>query len=269
MYDEVGHLVGEYTGSSGTPVVVQETVWLGDIPVATLRGTLAYYVHTDQLNTPRRITQPNGANANKLRWSWDPSPFGDGALANDNPAALGSFKYNLRFPGQYFDSEANLYYNYFRDYDPAVGRYVESDPSGLLGGINTFAYVGSDPLSDSDPTGLAPPRSHPNSPGVGIPPLIQPGPFDDSWNQSVKNTTLAIEEWIDNAVNTVRGWCSSEEDDGPLLAEQETLTAEEEAALRAKAAGQPYDQAAYNRARQKQIKNEKYNKERNKRKRRG
>ena len=63
------------------------------------------------------------------------------------------FSFNLRFPGQYYDAETGLHYNYFRDYDPSVGRYVESDPIGLRGGLNTYAYV-NDPLTQLDPLGL-------------------------------------------------------------------------------------------------------------------
>lgn len=61
----------------------------------------------------------------------------------------------MRYPGQYYDQETGLFYNYNRDYDPAVGRYVESDPIGLDGGLNTYTYVGNDPLSGIDPLGLA------------------------------------------------------------------------------------------------------------------
>jgi RHS repeat-associated protein len=65
-----------------------------------------------------------------------------------------SFPYNLRFPGQVFDGEAGLHQNYFRDFDPAAGRYVESDPIGLKAGIDTYSYVFDAPTMLSDPSGL-------------------------------------------------------------------------------------------------------------------
>jgi RHS repeat-associated protein len=151
LYDESGHLAGEYTS---TGVLVQETVWLGDKPVATLRpngpgGVILYYVHTDHLNTPRLVTDT----ANNIRWRWDSDAFGTSA-PNEDPSSLGVFQYNLRFPGQQFDAVAGLNYNYFRDYDPAVGSYVQSDPIGIRGGLNTYAYVGSNPVRAADPFGL-------------------------------------------------------------------------------------------------------------------
>lgn len=110
-----------------------------------------YFIHTDHLNTPRVIANQMGQTV--WRWSND-DPFGANA-PDENPSGLGNFTCNLRLPGQYFDKATNLHYNYFRDYDSAIGRYVQSDPIGLAGGINTYAYVGGDPLGLSDPTGLA------------------------------------------------------------------------------------------------------------------
>jgi RHS repeat-associated protein len=152
-YDEAGHLIGEYD-ATGAPI--EETVWLGDLPVAVLKPNATsfdvFYVWTDNLGTPRLITDA----ANQSRWEWpNADPFGNN-LPNEDPAGLGAFSYNLRFPGQYYDVEKGSNYNYFRDYDPAIGRYVESDPIGLKGGPNTYAYVLGDPLGDSDSTGQCP-----------------------------------------------------------------------------------------------------------------
>jgi RHS repeat-associated protein len=151
MYDEAGHLLGEYSSSGA---LIEETVWMGDIPVATIQpsgSSLAvYYIHTDHLGTARKITRPSD---NGLMWRWDPDTFGS-VTPNTNPAGLGTFTYRLGFPGQYYLPESGLYYNYFRDYDSQMGRYVESDPIGLNGGINTYSYVRNNPISRSDPRGL-------------------------------------------------------------------------------------------------------------------
>jgi RHS repeat-associated protein len=158
-FDEAGHLIGEYDFTA-TPRVRQETVYLGDTPVAVLTQTVAgspavfttavNYVYTDHIDTPRVITQ---ASDNRMRWRSDQAdPFGS-AAPNQNPASIGVFNYNPRFPGQFYDVESNLHYNYFRDYDPRIGRYVQSDPIGLRGGINTYSYVENQPTMKVDPTG--------------------------------------------------------------------------------------------------------------------
>ncbi|MES2535739.1 MAG: Ig-like domain-containing protein [Pseudomonadota bacterium] len=110
-----------------------------------------YYIDSDHLNTPRVITDAT----NNIVWQWDNSdPFG-GNLPEEDPGNTGRrLEFNLRFPGQYFDRETNLHYNYFRTYDPSAGRYVEPDPIGLAGGLNTYAYVGGNPASYIDPLGL-------------------------------------------------------------------------------------------------------------------
>jgi RHS repeat-associated protein len=115
-------------------------------------GSTVYYVHADHLNTPRVVTNET----QQVVWRWEnQEPFGK-SLPEENPSGLGVFEFPLRFPGQYFDRETNTHYNYFRDYDPQTGRYIQSDPIGLAGGLNTYLYATANPLAVADPLGLAP-----------------------------------------------------------------------------------------------------------------
>lgn len=87
-------------------------------------------------------------------WRWDQQePFGVNP-ADENPSGLGAFDLPLRLPGQYFDKETNLHYNMARDYWPDGGRYIQSDPIGLGGGLNTYVYAFATPLRWVDPDGL-------------------------------------------------------------------------------------------------------------------
>lgn len=148
FYDDSGHLIGEYDGAGK---VIQEYVWLNDIPVVVMRGAQNFYIHTDQINTPRVITR--GADG-VVVWRWESDPFGNTAATEDADGDGIAFNFNLRFPGQYYDKESGLNYNWNRYYDPATGRYTQSDPIGQLGGLNVYAYVGSNPNSHIDPVGL-------------------------------------------------------------------------------------------------------------------
>ena len=122
-------------------------------------------MHTDHLGTPRKVTDDAG----KVAWQWAYSAFGDnkptGPLKSSSKVVAGqtinmlkatqpTVMLNLRFPGQYFDSESNLSYNYFRSYWPAQGRYDQPDPIGLAGGWNRTGYVGGNPFGLIDPMGL-------------------------------------------------------------------------------------------------------------------
>jgi len=120
------------------------------VPVSLQPVTSLYYIEVDQLNTPRAIED----GTQKVVGRWDnQEPFGDDT-PNEDPGNTGtSFSFPMRFPGQYYDAETNTAYNYYRDYDPGVGRYVQSDPIRLEGGINTYQYGRSKPTITSDPNG--------------------------------------------------------------------------------------------------------------------
>lgn len=155
VYDQQGQLLGEY---DRTGKELREYVWLNGTPIAVftpdpsgplLKPPLVFFIHTDHLNAPRMVLDKS----NNLRWSWIAEPFGTTA-ANNNPQGLGATTFNLRLPGQYFDQESGVHYNYRRDYDPSIGRFTQSDPIGLGGGTNTYVYANSDSVSLVDPLGL-------------------------------------------------------------------------------------------------------------------
>ena len=109
-----------------------------------------FFLHTDHLNTPRLATDKTQT----VLWRWEGEAFGGTAPNEDADGDQLRITLNLRFPGQYADGESGLYYNWNRYYDPWLGRYITSDPIGVKGGLNTYAYVDSNPLRWIDPTGL-------------------------------------------------------------------------------------------------------------------
>ena len=142
---------GNYSITAKATDNLGATTTSAPVPVAVTKNVPKMYdIHTDHLNTPRVITDNTGTEV----WRWDSAPFGE-TLPNEQPQSnVSKFVWNQRFPGQYYDEETGLHYNYFRDYDPSTGRYAQSDPIGLGGGVNVFACVTGNPVGYMDPFGL-------------------------------------------------------------------------------------------------------------------
>ncbi len=153
VYDEQGHLIGEYDASGA---VRQEIVYLArhaggeraSVGVRRRRHLSDLQRSPQHAAAHHRCGESNGMGVATRHVRC-------GCGERESERASATFAFNLRFPGQYYDAETGLHYNYFRDYDPSVGRYVESDPIGLKGGINTFSYVDNSPTSKKDALGLA------------------------------------------------------------------------------------------------------------------
>jgi len=107
-------------------------------------GEAAYYFHNDHLGTPQLLTNDSQA----IAWKAAYTAFGQAV------PSIQTVENPFRFPGQYYDQETGLHYNYHRYYDPMTGRYVTPDPIGLWGGINLFVYVKNNPVRFKDPRGL-------------------------------------------------------------------------------------------------------------------
>ena len=139
VYD--GHkLLGEYDQKGNA---IKEYIYLEDTPIAVVSKEKTYMIYTDHLDTARRVVDNDGT----VVWSWESSPYGESL-------PKGSFTLNLRFPGQYYDTETGHHYNINRDYNPVTGRYIQSDPIGFKGGVNTYAYAEANPVMKKDEMGL-------------------------------------------------------------------------------------------------------------------
>ncbi|TCS36716.1 RHS repeat-associated protein [Reinekea marinisedimentorum] len=103
-----------------------------------------FFIHNDHIGTPKIVTDESQA----VVWEVSTKPFGEVDVVTE------LMEFNARFQGQYADGETGYVYNYYRDYDPSIGRYIQSDPIGLQGGLNTYGYVGGNPINFFDLFGL-------------------------------------------------------------------------------------------------------------------
>lgn len=165
-YSLNGHRLGEIgykpdANGDYQRVFSRDIIWLGDMPIAQVERRFKkssdssthenfIFIHTDHTGAPFIAT---GDNKNVV-WRWDRDAFGKGGVDRDPDADGIKTRMPLRFPGQVYDQESGLFYNNMRDYDPNLGRYIQSDPIGLIGGINRNAYVLADPVNVIDPSGL-------------------------------------------------------------------------------------------------------------------
>ncbi len=164
LYDEVG----------GTSTLIREYIWLNGQVIGVWEGGQLFYVRTDHIGRPVFATNDLGLKV----WEASYLPFG-GVHASSGPNS------DLRFPGQWFQSESGLHQNWMRDYDPTTGRYLQSDPLGLVDGASVYGYALQNPGRYVDPRGEAsiprPGPVLPFSPG-GDGGMPMPDDYNDAWN---------------------------------------------------------------------------------------
>ena len=171
----------------------RDYIYLAGEPVGLVKNGSLYYIHNDHLGRPEVVT-----NASKsVVWNSQNNAFGN----TPGVDLIGNL--NVGFPGQYYDIESGTYYNYFRTYDPNTGRYLQSDPIGLDGGLNTYVYAISNPITRTDSFGLKPDFEAPYEVFGDIPPserqrLICEGAVIVAENAPVTGVVIAVGDLILN-----------------------------------------------------------------------
>jgi RHS repeat-associated protein len=181
-------LVGEYNSSGvliNSYMYQPDSMW-GTQPLGMMTGGESYFYQYDQLGSPNLVT----SNTGQIKWQGAIDAFGKVEVDTN---AISS---PLRFSGQFYDQESGLHYNMFRDYDPEIGRYIQSDPIGLAGGINTYGYVSGNPIMLYDPDGLLEFGG-----GFSGQFLIFGGGVGVKYRETCKNGTLYAESVFTGAIN--------------------------------------------------------------------
>ncbi|NJS14205.1 MAG: hypothetical protein HC788_05760 [Sphingopyxis sp.] len=153
VWNAFGTIIAEHAAAGA---VQKEYIWLGDTPLAVFEGASLYYVHPDHLDRPVMMTNANAGQT--IAWQANYDPFGNAVTVTAAPVN------NQRLPGQWFQLEDGLSYNWHRTYDPTIGRYTQPDPLGFVDGPSIYAYAGGNPLVFNDFTGLDTPAMGPYGP---------------------------------------------------------------------------------------------------------
>jgi RHS repeat-associated protein len=204
-YSLSGQLIAE-SNSAGS--ITAEYVYLNSQPLAKLEGADVYYYHNDNLSTPQKMTDASGT----VVWAADYKPFGEATVT------VSTITNNLRFSGQYYDAETGLNYNYFRDYNPVIGKYVEADPwySGVvliiqsptkigvrfikaekITDLGLYPYAKNSPIKNTDPSGLFVPP--------GMPKQCPPPPCNKTFGSCMETCYDTLNPWWSGIIGSGAG----------------------------------------------------------------
>lgn len=196
VHDLNGNRIAEYDydNTTGASTLIREYIWMGATPVAIIEGGAIFYIRTDHIQRPVFATDNTGAQV----WEATYLPFGGIHTAAGN-------NMDLRFPGQWFQSESGLHQNWMRDYDPTIGRYIQADPLGLVDGASVYGYALQNPGRYVDP------RGENSKAGRGPISLIPPGYLDDL-SKSGQKMGHAVDQAISSIIDQIREMCFPEDE---------------------------------------------------------